>query len=53
MSGAIDWADIIGMRHKIAHDYLYVDNEIVWAVLEHDMESLKRQLINLLKQEDK
>lgn len=26
----IPWAEIIGMRHKVVHDYLGVDEDIVW-----------------------
>ena len=25
----VPWADIIGMRHKVVHDYLGVDEDIV------------------------
>jgi uncharacterized protein with HEPN domain len=28
----IRWADIIGMRHKVVHDYLGVVEDIVWQV---------------------
>jgi uncharacterized protein with HEPN domain len=28
----IPWSKIIGMRHKVVHDYLHVDFDIVWAV---------------------
>src|SRR5690348_5497315 len=28
----VRWADIIGMRHKVVHDYLGVDDDIVWQV---------------------
>ena len=28
----VRWADIIGMRHTVVHDYLGVDNDIVWQV---------------------
>jgi uncharacterized protein with HEPN domain len=27
------WADTIGMRHKVVHDYLGVDEDIVWQVV--------------------
>ncbi|MBA2301416.1 MAG: DUF86 domain-containing protein [Acidobacteria bacterium] len=33
----IPWADIIGMRHKVVHDYLGVDEDIVWQVVIHDV----------------
>ncbi len=26
----IPWQDIVGMRHKVVHDYLDVDEEVVW-----------------------
>jgi uncharacterized protein with HEPN domain len=36
----IRWADIIGMRHKVVHDYLGVDDDIVWQVVTEDMPKL-------------
>lgn len=29
----IPWQDMIGMRHRIVHDYMAVDYEIVWDVV--------------------
>jgi uncharacterized protein with HEPN domain len=28
----IPWSRIIGIRHKVVHDYLHVDFDIVWGV---------------------
>ena len=36
----IPWADIIGMRHKVVHDYLGVDEDIVWQVVTEDLPAL-------------
>ena len=36
----IAWADIIGMRHKVVHDYLGVDEDIVWQVVTEDLPKL-------------
>ena len=33
----IPWSDIIGMRHKVVHDYLAVDEDIVWDVVTVDL----------------
>jgi Protein of unknown function DUF86 len=35
----IPWADIIGMRHKVVHDYLGIDEDIVWQVVTKDLPS--------------
>lgn len=36
----IPWAEIIGMRHKVVHDYLGVDEDIVWQVVTEDLPQL-------------
>jgi uncharacterized protein with HEPN domain len=36
----IPWSAIIGMRHKVVHDYLEVDEDIVWDVVTADLPSI-------------
>ena len=36
----IPWADIVGMRHKVVHDYMGVDEDIVWQVVTEDLPRL-------------
>ena len=36
----IPGADIIGMWHKVVHDYLGVDEDIVWQVVTQDLPTL-------------
>jgi uncharacterized protein with HEPN domain len=36
--------DIVGMRHKVVHDYLGVDEDIVWQVVTEDLPTLVRAL---------
>ncbi len=31
------WHRIVGMRHRIVHDYLNVDTDIVWEVVSGDL----------------
>ena len=38
------WARVIGMRHRIVHDYLHVDYDVVWAVVQFDLPQLIVQL---------
>ena len=45
---SIPWSDIIGMRNRIAHDYMNVDLDIVWEVIHHDLPSLKSSVQQLL-----
>jgi uncharacterized protein with HEPN domain len=33
----IPWSDIIGMRHKVVHDYLDIDFDVVWSVATADL----------------
>lgn len=33
----IPWSEVIGMRHKIVHDYLGLDYDIVWEVVTRDL----------------
>lgn len=44
----IPWRAIIGMRNRIAHDYINVDVKIVWEVVQHDLPNLKDYISNLL-----
>jgi uncharacterized protein with HEPN domain len=34
------WREIIGMRNRIVHDYLNVDEDIVWEVVKDDLPQL-------------
>lgn len=33
----IPWATIVGMRHKIVHDYIHADYETVWETVTTDL----------------
>ena len=36
----VPWHEITGMRHRIVHDYLNVDEDIIWEVIQQDLQSL-------------
>ena len=40
----VPWSKIVGMRHKVVHDYLHVDYDIVWAVATQDLPPLIAEL---------
>ncbi len=46
---AIPWSLIIGMRHRIVHQYIEVDEAIVWETAVHDIPALIRELVRALR----
>jgi uncharacterized protein with HEPN domain len=45
----IPWIKIRGLRHRIVHDYEGVDLEIIWDIVNIDLEPLRGQLALLHK----
>jgi uncharacterized protein with HEPN domain len=45
----VPWPQIIKMRHVLVHDYLGIDLAEVWAVVERDLPTLKKQVSRMLK----
>jgi Uncharacterized conserved protein len=44
----IPWHAVIGMRNRIAHDYLNVDLDIVWEVVQYDLPDLREHIREIL-----
>ena len=44
----IPWKNIVGMRHKVVHDYLHIDYDIVWDVATTDLPPLREELEKLV-----
>ena len=36
----IPWKEIVGMRHRLVHDYVHIIPEKVWEVVERDVPAL-------------
>ena len=45
----IKWSAIAGMRDKLSHDYRGIDPNIVWNVIQNELDNLKETLIQMLK----
>jgi uncharacterized protein with HEPN domain len=48
----ISWAQIVGLRHRIVHDYFDVDIELVWQIIQNDLPNLKPEIERLQSSED-
>ena len=47
----IPFRQIIGMRHKVVHDYLDVDLDVVYSVVTNDLTPLIQSLLAILPPE--
>jgi len=47
----IPWKRIMGMRHKIVHDYMEIDEDVVWNVSTKHLPTLVKQLAPLVPEE--
>ena len=41
----ISWSEIRGLRNRIAHDYQGIHIEIIWDIIQNDLEPLQEQLL--------
>ena len=44
----IDWRKLRGFRNRIVHDYFGIDYNIVWSIIENDIDELIFQLDKLI-----
>jgi uncharacterized protein with HEPN domain len=42
--GEIEWHKVVGLRHRIVHDYFGIDLEIIWQILHKDLPALRDAL---------
>lgn len=42
--GLIEWSKIVGLRHRIVHQYFGIDREIIWEIVASDLPVFKSQL---------
>jgi len=48
----VPWPAIVGMRHKVVHDYMNVDENVVWKTSTQEMTELIARLAPLLPPQD-
>jgi len=40
----IEWHKVVGLRHRIVHEYFGIDLQIVWQILKKDLPSLREAI---------
>lgn len=40
----VPWPDVIGMRHRLVHDYMHLDFDIIWQTAQRDLPPLIKAL---------
>jgi uncharacterized protein with HEPN domain len=48
---SIEWRDIVAFRNILVHSYFSVKLEIVWETIQHDVPTLRRQVVRILEQD--
>ena len=43
-NATVPWRQIIGLRHRIVHDYFDVDLDLVWTIVHSELPTLVAQL---------
>ena len=52
-SDDIEWGKIVGMRNILVHNYFSIDTDLVWAVIENDLETLRSKIQKFLNENPK
>ncbi len=47
----IPWKDIVGMRHKVVHEYMRVDEDVVWETVTQELDPLIAEIERILPAE--
>ena len=48
---SVPWKQIVGVRHRIVHDYLEVDYDIIWEIVTRDFPPLIPVIASILGEE--
>lgn len=40
----VEWYKVLGLRHRIVHEYFGIDLQIIWQILQKDLPELQRTL---------
>lgn len=43
----VEWAEIVGLRNLLIHEYFGIDIKLVWQVIQNDLPRLKENIQNI------
>ncbi len=46
------WQAVVGMRHRVVHDYMNVDEDILWDTVTNELGPLAEELKKMLPEDD-
>lgn len=44
----IPWANVIGLRNVVVHEYFGINGEIIWGIIKKDIPSLKKEIKRII-----
>jgi uncharacterized protein with HEPN domain len=47
----IEWHKVVGLRHRIVHEYFGIDLELIWQILHKDLPGLKQKITQIISDE--
>ena len=47
----IEWHKVVGLRHRIVHEYFGIDLEIIWQILHKALPELKHKIMQIMNEE--
>ena len=48
----IEWHKVVGLRHRIVHEYFGIDLELIWQIIHKDLPELKKKITQIISNED-
>lgn len=47
----IEWYKVVGLRHRIVHEYFGIDLEIIWQILQKNLPELRQKITRIMGDE--
>lgn len=48
-NSSVEWKNISDLRNRLIHDYFGTNLDIVWGIIEEDLDTLKKEISKIIK----